>query len=102
MAIASVAFTVPLPVLVVNDRDGVQHRGTLQLPRCAQAAPCRPPSSADLARLRPLMSALGDALAAQEEGLDPERLSRTYAALMAELQVMIADEVLGVLLRSKT
>jgi hypothetical protein len=32
------------------------------------------------------MSALGDALAAQEEGLDPERLSRTYAALMAELQ----------------
>ncbi len=48
------------------------------------------------------MSALGDALAAQEEGLDPERLSRTYAALMAELQVMIADEVLGVLLRSKT
>jgi len=44
------------------------------------------PSSADLARLRPLMSALGDALAAQEEGLDPERLSRTYAALMAELQ----------------
>jgi len=37
----------------------------------------RPQSlSADLA-LRPLMSALGDALAAQEEGLDPERLSRT-------------------------
>ena len=32
------------------------------------------------------MSALGDALAAQGEGLDPERLSRTYAALMAELQ----------------
>jgi len=32
------------------------------------------------------MRALGDALAAQEEGLDPERLSRTYAALMAELQ----------------
>jgi hypothetical protein len=32
------------------------------------------------------MSALGDALAAQEEGLDPERLSRTYAALMADLQ----------------
>jgi hypothetical protein len=37
----------------------------------------RPQSlSADLA-LRPLMSVLGDALAAQEEGLDPERLSRT-------------------------
>ena len=33
-----------------------------------------------------MMRALGDALAAQEEGLDPERLSRTYAALMAELQ----------------
>jgi len=34
------------------------------------------------------MSALGDAprLASQEEGLDPEQLSRTYAALMAELQ----------------
>jgi hypothetical protein len=65
---------VPLPVLVVNDHDGVQHRGTLQLLRSA-------PSSADLVRLRPLMSALGDALAAQEQGLDPERLSRTYAAL---------------------
>jgi hypothetical protein len=76
---------VPLPVLVVNDRDGVQHRGTLQLPRRAPAAaPGRPqPSSADLARLRPLISALWDALAAQEEGLDLERLSRTYAALMA-------------------
>ena len=83
---ASAAFAVPLPVLVVNDRDGVQHRGTIQLPRRAPAAPSRPPSSADLARLRPLMSALGDALAAPEEGLDPERLSRTYAALIAELQ----------------
>ena len=61
---------------VVDDRDGVQHRGTLQLPRSAPAAPGRPPSAA-LARLRPLMSAHGDALAAQEEGLDPERLSRT-------------------------
>jgi hypothetical protein len=30
-----------------------------------------------------LISALGDALAAQDEGIDPERLSRTYAALMA-------------------
>ena len=86
MDATSAAFAVPLPVLVVNDHDGVQHRGTLQLPRRAPASPGRPPSSADLARLRPLMSALGDALAAQEEGLDPERLSRTYAALMAELQ----------------
>ena len=86
MDATSAAFTVPLPVLVVNDRDGVQHRGTLQLPRRAPAAAPGRPSSADLARLRPLMSALGDALAAQEEGLDPERLSRTYAALMAELQ----------------
>ena len=86
MDATSAAFAVPLPVLVVNDRDGVQHRGTLQLPRRAPAAAPGRPSSADLARLRPLMRALGDALAAQEEGLDPERLSRTYAALMAELQ----------------
>ncbi len=71
---------------MVNDRDGVQQRGTLQSPRSTPAALCRPPSSAALARLRPLMSALGDALAAPEEGLDPERLSRTYAALIAELQ----------------
>jgi hypothetical protein len=83
---ASAAFAVPLPVLVVNDRDGVQHRGTLQLPRRSPAAAPGRPSSADLARLRHLMRALGDALAAQEEGLDPERLSRTYTALMAELQ----------------
>ncbi len=83
---ASAAFAVPLPVLVVNYRDDVKHRGTLQLPRRAPAAAPGRPSSADLARLRPLMRALGDALAAQEEGLDPERLSRTYAALMAELQ----------------
>lgn len=83
---ASAAFAVPIPVLVVDDRDDVQHRGTLQLPRRAPASPGRPPSSADLARLRPLMRALGDVLAAQEEGLDPERLSRTYTALMAELQ----------------
>jgi hypothetical protein len=82
----SAAFAVPLPVLAVNDRDGVQHRGTLQLPRRAPAAAPGRPSSADLARLRPLMRALGDALAAQEEGLDPDRLSRTYAALMSELQ----------------
>jgi hypothetical protein len=66
----------------------MQHRGTLQLPCSAPAAaPGRPqPSSADLARLRPLMSALGDALAAQEEGLDPERLSRTYVAMISQLQ----------------
>jgi hypothetical protein len=83
---ASAAFAVPLPVLVVTDRDGMQHRGMLQLLRRAPAAAPGRPSSADLARLRPLIRALGDALAAQEEGLDPERLSRTYAALMAELQ----------------
>ena len=52
---ASAAFAVPLPVLVVNDRDGVKHRGTLQLPRRAPAAAPGRPSSADLARLRPLM-----------------------------------------------
>ena len=62
-AVANTLWAMPLQVLVVNDRDGVLHRGTLQLPRRAPAAPGRPPSSADLARLRPL----GDALAAQEE-----------------------------------
>ena len=77
---------MPLPVLVVDGRDDEKHRGTLQLPHRAPAAAPGRPSSADLARLRPLMRALGDALAAQEEGLDPERLSRTYAALMADLQ----------------
>jgi hypothetical protein len=71
-------------VLVVNDRDDVQHRGKLQLPRRAPAAPWGRPSSADLARLRPLMSALGDALVAQEQGLDPERLSRTFATELQE------------------
>jgi len=86
----SAAFAVPLPVLVVNDRDGVRHRGTLQLPSRAPAASGRP-SSADLAALRPLMSAHGDALAAQQEGLAPELLSRTYAALMAELQEAAGD-----------
>ena len=99
---ASAAFPVPLPVLVVNDRDGVQHRGTLQLPRRAPAAAPGRPSSADLARLRPLMRALGDALAAQEEGLDPERLSRTYAALMAELQEVVGMSVHAVELTPAT
>ena len=82
---AGAAFAVPLPVLVVNDATGAWHRGTLQLPRLAPPAPV-PPSAAVLARLDPLLRAHGDALAAQAEGLDPERLSRTYAALMAELQ----------------
>jgi hypothetical protein len=99
---ASAAFAVPLPVLVVNDRDGVHHRGTLQLPRRALAAAPGRPSSADLARLRPLMRALGDALAAQEEGLDPERLSRTYAALMAELQEAVGMGVHAVELTPAT
>jgi hypothetical protein len=35
--------------------------------------------------MRPLIRAHEDALAAQAEGLDLERLSRTYAALMARL-----------------
>jgi len=48
----------------------IQYRGRLQLPRRAPAAPWGRPSWADLALLRPSMSALGDALAAQEEGLD--------------------------------
>jgi len=75
---------MPLPVLVVNDATGARHCGTLQLPRLAPPAPV-PPSVAVLARLDPLLRAHGDALAAQTGGLDPERLSRTYAALMAEL-----------------
>ena len=83
---ASFAFALPLPVLVVEDRDGMQHSGTIQLPRRSPAAAPGRPSSADLALLSPLMRPLGDALATQEEGLDPERLSRTYEALMAELQ----------------
>jgi len=82
---ASSAFAVPLQVLVVDDRDGVQHSWTLQLRSRAPAATPGRPSSADLTLLHPLMRALGDALATQEEGLDPERLSRTYEALMAEL-----------------
>jgi hypothetical protein len=83
---ASAAFAVPLQVLVVNDRDDVKHRWMLQLPHRAPAAAPGRPSSADLARIRPLMRTIGDTLAAQEEGLDPEWQSRTYAALMAELQ----------------
>ncbi len=61
MVEASPAFAVPLLVLVVNDRDGVQHRGTLQLPRRAPAAPGRRESPLP-ARLHPLMRALGNAL----------------------------------------
>jgi hypothetical protein len=76
----------PFPFTGLDHLDGVQHRVTLQLPRRVPAAAPGRPSSADLARIRPLMCALGDALAAQEEGLDPERLSRTYTALMSELQ----------------
>jgi len=44
---ASPVFTVPLPVLVVNDKTGAQHCGTLQLPRLATPAPV-PPSAAVL------------------------------------------------------
>ena len=81
---AGPAFAVPLPVFVEDDLTGRRYRGTLQLPRLAPSAPV-PPSAAVLARLDPLLRAHGDALAAQAEGLDPERLSRTFAALMAEL-----------------
>ena len=63
---ASPVFTVPLPVLVVNDKTGAQHCGTLQLPRLATPAPV-PPSAAVLARLDPLLRAHGDALAAQTD-----------------------------------
>ena len=89
---AGAAFAVPLPVLVVNDATGARHRGLLQLPRLAPPAPV-PPSAAVLARLDPLLRAHGDALAAQTGGLDPERLSRTYAALMAELQEAVGMRV---------
>ena len=89
---AGAAFAVPLPVLVVNDATGALHRGLLQLPRLAPPAPV-PPSAAVLARLDPLLRAHGDALAAQTGGLDPERLSRTYAVLMAELQEAVGMRV---------
>ena len=89
---AGAAFAVPLPVLVVNDVTGTRHRGTLQLPRLAPPAPV-PPSAAVLARLDPLLRAHGDALAAHTGGLDPERLSRTYAVLMAELQEAVGMRV---------
>ena len=92
---AGPVFTVPLTVLVVNDQTDAQHCGTLQLPRRALPAPPAPvpPSAAVLARLDPLLRAHGDALAAQTGGLDPERLSRTYAALMAELQEAVGMRV---------
>ena len=76
------AAFVPLPVCFQEQNMGAWDCGVLQLPQ----PPPGPPSAAVLARLDPLLRAHGDALAAQAEGLDPERLSRTYAALMAELQ----------------
>ena len=79
------AFEVPLTVLVGLSRTDLRHRGTLQLP-CLVPPALGPPPAAVLARLFPLLRAHGDALAAQTEGLDPERLSRTYAALIAALQ----------------
>ena len=92
---AGPVFTVPLTVLVVNDQTDAQHCGTLQLPRRELPAPPAPvpPSAAVLARLDPLLRAHGDALAAQTGGLDPERLSRTYAVLMAELQEAVGMRV---------
>ena len=74
-----------MPVLVTDAATGAWHHGQLQLPLSAPAA-TGPPSEAVMARLAPLLRAHGDALAAQAHGLDPERLSRTYAALMAGLQ----------------
>ena len=79
------AFEAPLAVLVGDARTDLRHRGTLQLP-CLVPPALGPPPAAVLARLFPLLRAHGDALAAQTEGLDPERLSRTYAALIAALQ----------------
>jgi len=79
---ADMAAFVPLPVCFQEQKMGAWCCGVLQLPQ----PPPGPPSAAVLARLDPLLRAHGDALAAQAEGLDPERLSRTYAALMAELQ----------------
>ena len=92
---AGPVFTVPLTVLVVNDQTDAQHCGTLQLPRRALPAPPAPvpPSAAVLARLDPLLRAHGDARAAQTGGLDPERRSRTYAVLMAELQEAVGMRV---------
>jgi hypothetical protein len=75
---------LPLPIPVSNRHNGSLHLGVIQLPRAAPTGPCKP-SVAELALMRTLMRAHEDALAAQAEGLDLERLSRTYAALMARL-----------------
>ena len=75
---ACLKFAVPLPIPVSN------RNSLIQLPR-APTGPCKP-SVVELALMRTLMRAHDDALAAQAEGLDLERLSRTYAALMARLQ----------------
>jgi hypothetical protein len=48
------------------------------------------------------MSVLGDALAAQEEGLNPERLIRTYAALVAGLHEAVGMGVHAVELMPDT
>jgi Leucine-rich repeat (LRR) protein len=69
---------------VSNRHNGSLHCGVIQLPRAAPTGPCKP-SVTELALMRPLMRAHEDALAAQAEGLDLERLSRTYAALMSRL-----------------
>lgn len=75
---------MPLPIRVSNRNNGSLHCGVIQLPRATPSGPCKP-SVAELALMRPLMRAHEDALAAQAEGLDLERLSRTYSALMSLL-----------------
>jgi len=94
---ATAAFAVPLPVLVETcswrrPPLRTRHSGIITLPRLAPPLPAQP-SAAVLARLDPLLRAHGDALAAQAEGLDPERLSRTFSALMAELQAAVGMRV---------
>jgi len=65
---------------------GTRHLGALHVPCCAQRR--TRPSPADLARLRPLLRAHQAACAAQEEALDVQRLSSTFAPLMQLLREM--------------
>ena len=72
---------------------GTRHLGALHVPCCA---PSRTrPSPADLARLRPLLRAHQAACAAQEEALDVQRLSSTFAPLMQLLREFLTDTIVS-------
>jgi hypothetical protein len=112
-------FAARLPVVVVprysSSLDGstntaAVHRGTLLVPRWMPASRSAPKkaSPADRAALLPLLRAHQEALAALEKSTDLvdaqrlERLSRTFAALMAQLQAMARLQVHRVELSPKT